>query len=223
MAPNLVHFIDRIPVTVHGKADRKALLAGDVEATAQSREQAVHPQALAAWLQQYFIGVLGVDELAVDDDLFDQGATSFTLVQAVHSIQQQYRVALPVDVFLEQPTIAAVAAHILGAKGITPGEAEAAPRSAAPVRQQAELDPVPVPLEGVRFDSRAYRRPDGGSSANRERLEACCRCCGRCRWMARASISTPRPAASTRSSVTSMWPKGGSMAWPVASTITSHG
>ncbi|MHA6884475.1 amino acid adenylation domain-containing protein [Ralstonia pseudosolanacearum] len=168
MVPNLVHFVDRIPVTAHGKADRRALLAGDAGAVAQPHAPAMDPQALSAWLQQYFVEALGVAELAVDDDLFDQGATSFTLVQAVHRIQQQYQVALPVDVFLEQPTIAAVAAHILDAKGTVPGEAAPVPLNAALVCRQAADDPIP--LDPVSFDPRTYRRPAAGSPANLERL-----------------------------------------------------
>ncbi|WP_247572066.1 amino acid adenylation domain-containing protein [Ralstonia solanacearum] len=168
MVPNLVHLVDRIPVTAHGKADRKALLAGDAGAVAQPCAPAIDPQALNAWLQQYFAEVLGAAGLTVDDDLFDQGATSFTLVQAVHRIQQQYQAALPVDVFLEQPTIAAIAAHILDAKGVMPGEADPAPSNAAPVCRQAVSEPIP--LDPVSFDPRAYRRPGGGSPANLERL-----------------------------------------------------
>ncbi|WP_338862076.1 amino acid adenylation domain-containing protein [Mycetohabitans rhizoxinica] len=168
MVPNLVSFIDQIPVTAHGKADRKALLTGDVEATAQPRRQVINSQSLTAWLQQYFIEALGIDELAADDDLFDQGATSFTLVQAVHSIQQQHQVTLPVDVFLEHPTIAAVTAYILEAKGITADEVEPPPLSAAPACQST--DRGSIPLEKVSFDPRAYWRPTKGSFANLERL-----------------------------------------------------
>ncbi|UVM52811.1 amino acid adenylation domain-containing protein [Pseudomonas sp. B21-015] len=166
MTPNLVHFVEQIPVTPHGKADRQALLAGDGLSPGSSQAPAVDPQALTAWLQHYFIEALGINELAVDDDLFDQGATSFTLVQAVHSIHQQYQVTLPVEMFLEQPTIAAVTAFILEAKGVTPEQAPLVEAAPPPQPTAHEL----IRLETVRFDSRAYQRTDDASPASLERL-----------------------------------------------------
>ncbi|MDI2590409.1 amino acid adenylation domain-containing protein [Pseudomonas sp. 681] len=166
MTPNLVQFVEQIPVTPHGKADRQALLAGDGASSASSRVPAVDVEALSAWLQQYFVEALGVDELAADDDLFDQGATSFTLVQAVHSIHQQYQVTLPVEMFLEQPTIAAVMAFILEAKGVTPDQAPLLEAAPPPQPTAHEL----IRLERVRFDPRAYQRTDDASPASLERL-----------------------------------------------------
>ncbi|KJH66469.1 amino acid adenylation domain-containing protein [Chromobacterium violaceum] len=162
MAPNLVAFVERIPVTAHGKADRKALLDG-AGAPASALEAGPTRQSVSEWLSRHFREALGVAELSAADDLFDHGATSFTLVQAVHSIQQAFRVTLPVDVFLEQPTITAVAAHVLAAMG---GEEEIAESG---LMREIGLEEAPIPLEPVRFDPRAYRR-GGGAPADLERL-----------------------------------------------------
>ena len=154
MTPNRVQFVEQIPVTAHGKADRQALLATDGPAPDSRRAATLDPQALSAWLQAYFIEALGIDELAVDDDLFDQGATSFTLVQAVHSIHQQYQVTLPVEIFLEQPSIAAVIAFILDSNPASvdrPGVATTCPTPPSDA-------PEPIQLQRVDFDPRAYQR-----------------------------------------------------------------
>ncbi|WP_404941319.1 amino acid adenylation domain-containing protein [Pseudomonas danubii] len=166
MTPNRVQFVEQIPVTAHGKTDRQALLAADGSAPAGVRAPALEPQALSAWLQQYFIEALGIEALGVDDDLFDQGATSFTLVQAVHSIHQQYQVTLPVEVFLQQPTLAAVIAYILDQKTVTAdqnGVAQALPAPRASIQES-------ICLQAVHFDPGAYRRTTDVAAPSLQRL-----------------------------------------------------
>lgn len=166
MAPNLVHFVEQIPVTSHGKADRQALQAADGASPVSAQAPVLEAGALMAWLQGYFIEALGLEELAADDDLFDQGATSFTLVQAVHSIHQQYQVTLPVEMFLEQPSIAAVTAYILDAKGLSADPTPAAV-AAQPLPRACASD---LMLQDVRFDPRAYWQTRSASPASLERL-----------------------------------------------------
>ncbi|WP_233281958.1 amino acid adenylation domain-containing protein [Pseudomonas mangiferae] len=169
MTPNLVTFIDQVPVTAHGKADRKALLAGEPIQPPPASPSALDAPSLTAWLQAYFSEALGGEALAADDDLFDRGATSFTLVQAVHSIQQRYQVTLPIDVFLQQPTVGAIAARILDAGSAHPSaEAGAAPAQVSPGCQPATASTIA--LDEVRFEPTAYRRPGTGLPATLDRL-----------------------------------------------------
>ncbi|MFK3789065.1 amino acid adenylation domain-containing protein [Pseudomonas piscis] len=169
MTPNRVLFVEQIPVTAHGKADRKALLEGSSGPATGARASTLDVQALAAWLQAHFRQALELTELAPDDDLFDQGATSFTLVQAIHSIHQQYQVTLPVQVLLERPTIAAIMAYILDDKG---GLADSpAPATTAPVSStHGASGSEPIRLEPVSFDPAAYLRTTQVTPAGREQL-----------------------------------------------------
>ncbi len=125
MVPNRVNFLDAIPVTVHGKADKKALLAlkatqpeSEVKFLNESKRELkvekshFDQEAFIAGLQAYFIELLELDSLSPEEDLFDYGATSFTLVQAVHKIHQEQGVRVPVEVFLDSPTVASVARYV---------------------------------------------------------------------------------------------------------------
>lgn len=116
MAPNIFVALDSIPITQHGKLDRKALpwpvqeRTGDgkkkQKASAADREQA------AGAVLGFFKEVLHADQLGTGDDLFDAGATSLTMAQIVEKIEARFKVTVPLEVFLEDPTVDAIAAYI---------------------------------------------------------------------------------------------------------------
>ncbi|WP_455893511.1 beta-ketoacyl synthase N-terminal-like domain-containing protein, partial [Serratia proteamaculans] len=67
---------------------------------------------LEAVLTGYFLTLLDLEELAINDDLFELGATSFTMVQIVDKIQNDYAVTIPVEALLDEPTIRAIAEYV---------------------------------------------------------------------------------------------------------------
>ena len=52
-------------------------------------------------------------EIGAGEDLFDRGATSMTIVQVVDGLEREHGVTVPVEVFLETPTIAGIADFIV--------------------------------------------------------------------------------------------------------------
>lgn len=116
MVPNVIVQLDAMPVTQHGKLDRQAL-PWPIKGSAREDQPAKVigakiSDSISSVLLQHLKGILNTADLSVDDDLFDAGATSFTMVQIVEKIEQLYRVTVPVEVFLDDPTIRAVAEYI---------------------------------------------------------------------------------------------------------------
>lgn len=116
MVPNRVVYMDALPVTSHGKLDRKALPwpAGEPGSAAKAAAESDDRQrdSILAGLLEQMQQLLGVQGLGADDDLFDNGATSLTMVQVVERINRQFGVAVPVELFLDEPTVSAIADYI---------------------------------------------------------------------------------------------------------------
>ncbi|HWU89528.1 MAG TPA: amino acid adenylation domain-containing protein, partial [Kofleriaceae bacterium] len=120
MVPNRFVAIPAIPVTAHGKCDRKALpwpVAPSPEPTEIAPEVPAAPAATAPpevlpALRALFAEALQVATLGDDDDLFDLGATSLTIVRTSQRIEAELQVELPVEVVLAEPTVAAIARYV---------------------------------------------------------------------------------------------------------------
>nr|WP_275575158.1 phosphopantetheine-binding protein [Methylocucumis oryzae] len=113
MVPNHVVFMAALPVTAHGKADRDALPwpipqsipVGAIKPELKSTSLAI------AQLLRLAQDVLNLS-LSPDDDLFDAGATSFTLVRLIEQIRAASGIAIPIEVVLQQPTLAALSRYL---------------------------------------------------------------------------------------------------------------
>ncbi|MFF6918560.1 amino acid adenylation domain-containing protein [Streptomyces sp. NPDC012466] len=173
MVPNFIGFLAGFPATANGKLDRAALpwplakehltppAADGSEAVsdAPSSEPAAVPAAQetgdAASVRSYeqlceeiaglFAQALGVEAVDPDTDVWDQGATSFTMVRVSGALQRSYRKRFPVSALLDNPSVAAIARWVHTQLG---GDAEpsAGPRPAATagVRPPADTAPEPV-------------------------------------------------------------------------------
>ncbi|WP_090739059.1 amino acid adenylation domain-containing protein [Paenibacillus sp. Mc5Re-14] len=122
MVPNRIVYMKALPVTAHGKLDRKALPWPVDTSDFPAESSARHAEAAvdgAAWLADITAGLLEemkqllkTDQLRADDDLFDNGATSLTMVQVGENLNRQYGIAVPIEIFLDEPTVAAIAGYI---------------------------------------------------------------------------------------------------------------
>jgi len=129
MVPNIVVTVASIPITANGKFDRTALpwpvvspddgLLRHLEKHSsgkqdeETRESSdMTTSSVTETIEAIFLAALDCASLKPDDDLFDRGATSFTLVQAVERIQDKYRIAIPFDVLLATPTVQAIAKYV---------------------------------------------------------------------------------------------------------------
>ncbi|MCX4715097.1 amino acid adenylation domain-containing protein [Streptomyces virginiae] len=112
MLPNVFVALDRLPLTLNGKVDRRALpapealrpdLGGAFEAAGTPVEKA---------LAEIWADVLSVDRVGLDDDFFDLGGHSMLATQVVARSKEQFGVAMTLRIFFDLPTVRELAAAL---------------------------------------------------------------------------------------------------------------
>jgi acyl-coenzyme A synthetase/AMP-(fatty) acid ligase/thioesterase domain-containing protein/acyl carrier protein len=102
MVPGTVVVLESLPLTPHGKIDRRALPPSPDPAPRPYRA----PGGREAELAGIFADVLGVDAVGLDDDFFELGGDSLGVVELVAEIADRFAVDVPTSTVLEAPTVA---------------------------------------------------------------------------------------------------------------------
>jgi polyketide synthase PksN len=138
MVPAAFVFLDRIPLTDNGKVDRKALPAPVRERAADSGPPPgtdLEHRIARAWR-----AALPVGELSLDDNFFEVGGSSLTVVDVVARLREAASPKLTVVDMFRFPTIRSMAAHLAApAAAATGNAASAAPDRAFLRRRHARL------------------------------------------------------------------------------------
>lgn len=177
MVPNIVHGVGSFPATPNGKLDRDALPWPLPDPTAARPSPPAtgptDPAELIAHVTETVRTLLEVPSVGLDEDLWELGATSFTMVRMSAALKRRWNRRLPVSALVSEPTVAGIAralGHRLGAGG-SPAPAPApaaeapAPRiddTAGPSRPPAVVD-LFSPEERAAFRAARWnrRRPAG--------------------------------------------------------------
>jgi amino acid adenylation domain-containing protein len=111
MQPRFIVPIDTLPLTPHGKVDRRALQALAVDdALAGARRDGDAPRSLIEdFIVRVWSELLGVEGIGAHDDFFALGGHSLLAVRACARLGKALDIDLPVHVLFEQRTAAALA------------------------------------------------------------------------------------------------------------------
>jgi amino acid adenylation domain-containing protein/non-ribosomal peptide synthase protein (TIGR01720 family) len=138
MVPAVFVLLDELPLTAHGKLDRRALPAPPT-APPTGREtspDSVAPRTETEWaLARIWADVLGVRTVGIEDDFFTLGGDSIMVVRVLSRIRAELRADLPPRAVFEAPTVAQLAEHVAQA-------AAAHPR--LPIPRVSREQPVPL-------------------------------------------------------------------------------
>ncbi|MEV0608659.1 amino acid adenylation domain-containing protein [Polymorphospora rubra] len=129
MVPATWVFLDTLPLNPSGKLDRAAL---PVPARERAEPATAGPGAavgagpdddapvvdeVVEEIRTIWQDVLQIDDIGLDEDLFDLGGHSLTITRISSRIHQRLGVELSLEVFFEMPTIAEIAEVVREARG----------------------------------------------------------------------------------------------------------
>ena len=115
MIPSYFIPIEKLPLTLNGKIDRKALPKSDgyintgVEYTAPRNE--IEKKLIKIWSE-----VLKVEKIGINDDFFSLGGHSLKAIQVISMIHRELNVELSIKEIFKQPTIKELSGYILEAE-----------------------------------------------------------------------------------------------------------
>ncbi|MBB5868896.1 amino acid adenylation domain-containing protein [Allocatelliglobosispora scoriae] len=109
MVPSAFVQLDRLPLTPNGKLDRAALPEPPAVVPSAPVEDA---GPIAAELLTIWSEVLEIDGIGLDEEIFDLGGHSLLIVKIISRIRRQLGVDVPIEVFLDTPTVRGLAEAI---------------------------------------------------------------------------------------------------------------
>jgi amino acid adenylation domain-containing protein len=112
MVPSEFVFLEQFPITSHGKVDRKSL----------PQVKGIRPRASATYvapktpLQETIANiwkwVLKLDKVGINDNFFDIGGHSLTIIKVNSRLRNQLGKDIPIVTMFNYPTIGSLAAHL---------------------------------------------------------------------------------------------------------------
>jgi len=112
MVPSAFIFLESLPLTPNGKIDRSALPEPRKVRPALDVPLVAPKGPIEEALANMWAEILGIDELGVHDNLFDLGGNSLLAMQIIARVENSFRAKVPLNRFLESPTIASLSRTI---------------------------------------------------------------------------------------------------------------
>ena len=138
MIPAAFVWLEKLPLTAHGKVDRKQLPApeqGRPESVAKYVAPATQTEEILA---EMWAEVLEVERVGVNDNFFELGGHSLLATRIIARVNQAFQVELPMHRLLEMPTIAGLAIAIVENQATSSGNHEEAARVLAELAQLSD-------------------------------------------------------------------------------------
>ncbi|MEV6681883.1 amino acid adenylation domain-containing protein [Streptomyces erythrochromogenes] len=110
MVPSGFVVLDALPLTPHGKLDRKALPVPQAPATNPRGRMPRTPQESV--LADLFAEVLGIPSVTIDDNFFELGGHSLLATRLISRIRTTLHTEVPLATLFQHPTIATLTPHL---------------------------------------------------------------------------------------------------------------
>ena len=123
MLPSVYLVLDKLPLTPHGKVDRRALARSEGTARELDAPFVAPRNAIEEVLAEIFAEVLRIERVGVNDNFFDLGGHSLLATQLVSRVRKDFQPDLPLRKIFEAPTVAALAALLVAGEP-SPGQFE---------------------------------------------------------------------------------------------------
>ncbi|MEV6684098.1 amino acid adenylation domain-containing protein [Streptomyces sp. NPDC051130] len=169
MVPAALTAVDRMPLTAHGKVDRKALPVPDFAVPAAAPAVSAVPRSRAEEIiTRVLAEVLGLASVGPDDSFFALGGDSISSIQVVSRARKAGLVITSRDVFLHR-TPAAIAAAAQPAEDVAPAAAHdgVGEVELTPVVDQLREDLAHLPDAGREFSQYVTVTVPTGTDPNR--------------------------------------------------------
>jgi amino acid adenylation domain-containing protein len=112
MVPSAFVLLDSLPLMASGKLDRQGLPAPGANHRESKRVFVAPRTRTEALIGRIWAEVLKLDEIGVHDDFFELGGHSLLATQIVSRLRDDFRVAVPLRLLFQCPTVAALANQI---------------------------------------------------------------------------------------------------------------
>lgn len=112
MVPSAFVLLDALPMTAHGKVDRRALPLSD--SLRERQEKYLPPRTdIELKLVHIWENLLQTSPIGVHDNFFDRGGNSLAAVRLMAQIQREFQQELPIAVLFQKATPEQLAAELL--------------------------------------------------------------------------------------------------------------
>jgi acyl carrier protein len=123
MLPSVYLVLDKLPLTPHGKVDRRVLPEPDRRARELELPLVAPRNVVEEALAEIFEEILGIEQVGIDDNFFALGGHSLLATMVVSRLRTAFKAELPLRRLFEAPTVRALAEFLLTNES-KPGQTE---------------------------------------------------------------------------------------------------
>jgi acyl carrier protein len=123
MLPAAYLVLDKLPLTPHGKVDRRALPEPDRRGRELELPLVAPRNVVEEALAEIFEEILGIERVGIDDNFFALGGHSLLATMVVSRVRTTFKAELPLRRLFEAPTIRALAEFLITNES-SPGQIE---------------------------------------------------------------------------------------------------
>ena len=112
MVPSVFALLEELPLTAHGKIDRKSLPAPRQTRSELSQEYVTPRTQTEVVLAHLWEQALGIKKIGIYDNFFELGGDSLMATEVIFALQNTFQAELPLRILFEAPTVAGLAKAI---------------------------------------------------------------------------------------------------------------